>query len=74
MKDDIRTCDNFLSHTRIIFILSLFFFSLLFLTNKKRKDESCHKWLYKYLYSSYSHGCYYFTDMVLLFLFFNIIN
>ena len=35
---------NFLSHTYIMFLFSLFlFFSLLFLTNKKREQQSCLK-------------------------------
>jgi len=36
--------NNFLSHTHIMFLVSLFLFlSLLFLTNKKREKEGCHK-------------------------------
>jgi len=48
--------DNFLSHTYIILLFSLFLFlSPLFLTNEKREKRSCHKscikWLFKYHYS-----------------------
>ena len=36
--------NNFISHTHIIFLLSLFIFpSLLFLTNKKREKWGCHE-------------------------------
>jgi len=47
-KNDICTtpfwqlCDNFISHTHIIF-LSYLFFSPLFLTNEKKEKWSCHK-------------------------------
>ena len=62
MRNDIYTInlqqlfDNFLSHTRIIFLFSLYLFlSLLILTNQNRKNkvvkEVVHKKLYKY-YSS----------------------
>jgi len=35
---------NFLSHTHIMFLFSLFFFSLsMFLTNEKRKQQNCLK-------------------------------
>jgi len=45
--------DNFLSHTHIMFLSSLFLFlSLLFLTNRNRGKwrclESCHQWLFIY--------------------------
>jgi len=48
--------NNFLSHTHIIFLFSLFLFlSLLSLTNQRRENQSCHKSctkeLYKYHYS-----------------------
>jgi len=36
--------DNFLSHTHMLFVSSLFIFlSPLFLTNKKREMQSCHQ-------------------------------
>jgi len=48
--------DNFLSHTHIILLFSLFLFlSPLFLINEKREKRSYHisclKWLFKYQYS-----------------------
>jgi len=50
MRNDICTTifqqffDNFISHIHIIFLFSLSsFFSLLFLTNQKRKNLSCHE-------------------------------
>jgi len=63
MRNDICTTilwqflGNFLSHTHIIFLLSLIMFlSPLFFTNKKGEKENCHesctKWLFKYHCSS----------------------
>jgi len=59
-------CDNFLSHTHIIILFSLFLFlSPLFLTNEKREKEivtkSCIKWLFKYHYSTKKHKQQIFT-------------
>jgi len=51
-----QSFNNFISHTHIILLFSLFLFlSPLILTNKKREKRSCHinciTWLFKYHYS-----------------------